>query len=214
MKESVKIKLADGTGVYQATMDTIHECPHCHQSSSCEIFTPGIATNRDDVNFIVQCTACEKIFFTKYRMRADYTLIPLSTFPNSSFQNHFPKEVALISPKFIEIYEQAITAKNSNLNELVGIGLRRAFEFLVTDYIKNVLLDEPKKTLEQKIEQIDVRNVNVHSTLIRWVGNDTTHTKVTHPEFSVDDMIKSIEIVVYYLHSEYISNELAKNINT
>lgn len=214
MKESVKIKLVDGTGGYQATIDTIHKCPYCHQSSSCEIFTQGIATNRDDINFIVQCTACGKIFFTKYKMNLGFNLIPLTIFPNSSFQNQFPKELSQISPKFIEIYEQAITAKNSNLNELVGIGLRRAFEFLITDYIKNVLSVEPKKTLEQKIEQIDVKNVNVHSTLIRWVGNDTTHTRVTHPEFSVDDMIKSIEIVVYYLHSEYISNELAKKIST
>lgn len=194
--------------------ELVHTCPNCELLTHFDFVSTGIGDSIKEVNYIVQCPKCKNYYLAKFKLSGNYEHTFLEIFPKGSFKSTFPKEVKQISPKFIEIYEQAITAKNSDLNELVGIGLRRAFEFLITDYIKNVLLTEPKKTLEQKIEQIDVRNVNVHSTLIRWVGNDTTHTKVTHPEFSVDDMIKSIEIVVYYLHSEYISNELAKKINT
>lgn len=214
MEKTVEFRFANNSRYYTAQLDTIHECPHCHRASSCEIFTPGIATDTSDINFIVQCTACNKIFFTKYSIAIDNHLIFLSNYPNPSFQNSFPKELDEISPKFIEIYDQTLTAKNSNLHELVGIGLRRAFEYLITDYIKNVLSLEPEKTLEKRIKQIDVRNVNVHATLVRWIGNDNTHVEIKHPEFSIDDMIKSIEIVVYYLHSEYISNELLKKINS
>ncbi len=39
---------------------------------------------------------------------------------------------------------------------------------------------------------MDIKNVKVHSTLVRWVGNDNTHTEPKHPEFSVEDMIKSL----------------------
>lgn len=105
-----------------------------------------------------------------------------------------------------------MTAKNQGLNELVGMGLRKALEFLIYDYIKNVLALEPAKTLEKRIEQIDVRNVNVNSTLVRWVGNDNTHVEIKHPEFSIEEMIASIDLIVYYLYAEYKSKEVAKKI--
>lgn len=198
-----------------AVLDTTIECPDCGNKNSFEFPCNGIGIG-GEINYIVKCQNCKKFFIAKYFSHEIGTYKYEQTFsaiyPSGKFKHKFPQEIENISSKFIEIYQQAMTAKNQGLNELVGIGLRKAIEFLIYDYIKNVLALEPAKTLENRIKQINVQNVNVHSTLVRWVGNDNTHVEIKHPEFSIAEMIKSIDLVVYYLFAEYKSKEIAEKI--
>jgi len=47
----------------------------------------------------------------------------------------FPKEVEKYSKNFIVIYNQAFTAEINGLTEICGLGYRKAFEFLIKDYL-------------------------------------------------------------------------------
>jgi len=200
---------------YCATLDTTIECPACSNKNSFEFLNHGIGENTE-INYIVKCQNCKKFFIAKYFNEQidsrNHKQTFLSIYPSSKFKHSFPNDIIEISPKFVEIYEQALTAKRYELNELVGLGLRRAFEFLIYDYIKNVLALEPAKTLEKRIEQIKVQNIDVNGTLIRWVGNDHTHVEPKHPEFTIDEMIESIDLIVYYLYAEYRSKKIAEKI--
>jgi hypothetical protein len=51
-------------------------------------------------------------------------------------KSEFPNNITEISPNFVDIYNQAIAAETHQLNQLVGIGLRKALEFLVKDFAR------------------------------------------------------------------------------
>lgn len=204
---------------YKATLNTTIECPHCANKNSFEFLNKGVGlVNSKQVNYITKCQNCNSFFIAQYSIEGTICGYECdqsfkSIHPNNEYKHHFPKEIEQISSKFIEIYQQAMIAHINNLNQLVGMGLRKAFEFLITDYIITVLNTAPANTLEKRIEQINVTNVDVNATLVRWIGNDNTHTQTSHPEFTIDDMIDSIDIVVYYLYAEYKSLKRRKQIN-
>ena len=56
-----------------------------------------------------------------------------------------PKEVEEVSPQFVEIMKQVAVAEASNLNQLVGIGLRKALEFLIKDFVSREHPSEVEK---------------------------------------------------------------------
>lgn len=210
MKQQVQYKLLDDKrGVLNTAYgDTIIRCPFCGMKTSCEFVSTGYGISQHNrLYFINHCGECD-MFFLSQHINRDPDIVLEATYPNAIYKSDLPKEVAEFSPSFIKIYTQSMTAKLENLTEIVGLGLRKALEYLISDYITNVIKLPLEKTLERRIDQINVTNVNVHATLARWVGNDHTHTQQKHPEFTIDDMIQSIQIIVYYLHAEYISKKL------
>jgi len=60
----------------------------------------------------------------------------------------FPKEVEKYSRNFTIIYNQAFTAEINRLTEICGLGYRKAFEFLIKDY----LIKKNPKEEHQKIK--------------------------------------------------------------
>lgn len=83
------------------------------------------------------CPTCGNCFFIVYsveKLHHDLFGFPLVQYPTPSETTSFSKEISMLTPKFIEIYQQAEKAENSGLTELCGIGYRKALEFLVKDY--------------------------------------------------------------------------------
>lgn len=48
---------------------------------------------------------------------------------------NFSEEIKRISPRFIKVYEQSMIAEENELDEIDGVGLRKALEILVKDYL-------------------------------------------------------------------------------
>ena len=64
-----------------------------------------------------------------------YTLLELkSSYPKEPVKQEFDDNIGNISPSFCEIYNQAYTAEQTDLNEIAGMGYRKALEFLIKDY--------------------------------------------------------------------------------
>lgn len=183
------------------------KCPYCEAYSR----TPFVSENAyisSSLPYkpftICLCGKCEKLFFCILNTECT-TVSQYRTYPNTKFRHTFPKEIETISPDFVNIYTQAIEAQNLGLDELVGNGLRKSVEYLITDYITKVLEETPKDTFHNKINQIDIKNATTHATLIRWIGNDSTHPTPHHPNLTIELMIKCIDSLVYYLCQEYIT---------
>ncbi len=68
---------------------------------------------------------------------ADAEEVNQQVFPNRNCNTIEHPEIKNISPKFYDIYNQSIIAKNNGLNEIYGMGLRKALEQLITDYLIN-----------------------------------------------------------------------------
>src|SRR6266496_6550755 len=69
--------------------------------------------------------------------------------------------VERVSPSFVKILNQSLAAESHNLDQLVGIGLRKALEFLIKDYC---VYKRPDKAAEIKRDLL--RNASVITLLI------------------------------------------------
>ena len=57
-----------------------------------------------------------------------------------------------ISPNFVSIYKEAMEAQEYGLVQICGPGFRKAFEFLIKDYAKQLVdNDKEKKTIENSL---------------------------------------------------------------
>jgi hypothetical protein len=85
-----------------------------------------------------------------------------------------------ISSDFEMIYQQAYWAENEGLDQISGIGYRRALEFLVKDYckIKNPSdkVEIENMSLAQCIKNyIDYPKLKTVTERAAWLGNDQAH---------------------------------------
>lgn len=132
---------------------------------------------------------------------------PLVQYPTPSETTSFSKEISMLTPKFIEIYQQAEKAENSGLTELCGIGYRKALEFLVKDY---AISNHPnsKEQIESFMlgkcitDYIDNEKIKTLAKASAWLGNDETHYVRKHQNYNVQDLKRFIKATVAYIEYE------------
>ena len=88
---------------------------------------------------VMQCTSsdCEEVFIARYARRVKGNSISYAyelSIPLHAEPSDFSEQVAGVSPAFVKIYDQAIAAEAAELDELAGMGMRKALEFLVKDF--------------------------------------------------------------------------------
>jgi len=104
------------------------------------------------------------------------------------------------------IYNQSNTAESYSLNEIAGMGYRKAIEFLVKDFciylnpdkkveIENLLLG---KCISTYITDTEIKNLATAST---WLGNDETHYK------DIQDMKLFIHALLYFIECRLTLDE-------
>jgi hypothetical protein len=116
-------------------------------------------------------------------------------------QNGNPDDPAISEPsKFTEIYKQALTAEFKGLNEIAGIGYRRAFEFLIKDF---AIAEHPS-------DKADIMSLQLVPVIKKyfpieylplmeraaWLGNDETHYERKHPDYDIQDLKRIIAFVI------------------
>lgn len=188
---------------YDIDFDTL--CPHCKTT-----FKP-IALNayhsEDLIYATFLCPHCKQIYFAIFfvSIRNEVTLAKI--FPNNHRSSILPKEIEAISPGFIKIYDQASIAEEQQLDEISGMGYRKALEFLIRDYAS---LKQPEKrneilnaSLSQCIKNfIDDESVKTLATVSAWIGNDETHYLRHHADRDISDLKKFINTIVSYFMFE------------
>ena len=124
----------------------------------------------------------------------------------------FSEKIAKLSPMFQTIYNQANTAESYSLNEIAGMGYRKALEFLVKDFcihlnpdkkteIENILLG---KCISTYISDEKIKNLATAST---WIGNDETHYVRKHIDKDIKDMKQFIHALLYFIEYQLTVEE-------
>lgn len=201
-------------------------CPHCNNGME-PILEFAISTYFNDplgtgLYSIFKCTHrdCKRVFVAVYDVGPynDNTLIGF--LDGSPIAPHWPETIKNIPSKFITTYLQSLKAESLALDEIAGMGYRKAIEYLVKDY---VLFKSPD--LQGKIEDAplasvinknftDNREGDLKELLQRatWLGNDMTHYLRYHESFDICDLKQLIKLVVDEIHSIEQKRFYIKNI--
>ena len=126
------------TGEYQKPAT----CPHCGVSVDAVLGERSVISV--DHSYILssacKCTACGKTFFFSCRRiqssNAQSQIVAIWPTSDSPYTND---NLSTISPRFINMYNQALRSESKGDIELAAIGFRSALEILVKDFAVNEL---------------------------------------------------------------------------
>lgn len=173
-------------------------CPHCsvntdahyvQQSKTSDFDTSGTEL----ITFIWRCTACKKIFVSFHGYKNKQCTY-LDRFPKISTQFNDP-EIEKISPRFIEMYNQALHAEDDGGYNLAAVGFRSALEILIKDYAV-ICLGKSKDDVSSKkligaiTEYLGESDLIKTADVVRILGNDHTHYERKYPEYDFN-LLKS-----------------------
>jgi len=204
-------------------------CPHCHRGIEPIFISSAIGkggNNSDIFCTVWRCTFkdCKRIFVAEYTVNTPGAAIFTKFLDGTPIEPHFPEIIVKFESKFIKTYMQALQAENLGLDEIAGMGYRKAIEYLVKDY-----LIQKDQNLEGNIEDLALSNVidqnftdsreNDLKDLLKratWLGNDMTHYLKYHENFDIEDLKNLIKLVMDEIHSieqkrHYITNLQNKN---
>lgn len=197
------------------------QCMHCHETGKQNYIT-GMVTDGGHDNFdsiyLFTCALCSSttVHFSAiwYEQNLDFSSSAhhtLRTFP--------PKKEKLETisidlqkqfPDFFAIYSQSNKAEKEGLDQIAGMGYRKALEFLVTDYllaypvngVEEDWLKDPNTSLGNKILKIESTRIKNLARAISFIGNDETHYSRRHPEHDVESMKAFIRVLLSEIQNE------------
>lgn len=198
-------------------------CPHCHvvNTPHQKFQAPTKDTNGTDCNFQVwECSNqdCKKLFGVLYkivdgRAKLVKVLNGLPKGPNWSkpiIDLRDGRTLTTDNPtqtKFIKTYLQSLEAESYGLDEIAGMGYRKAIEYLVKDWAiqnnpekKDEIL---KKWLGAVISEFfkgDLKEILERAT---WLGNDQAHYNKLFEEYDIEILKELIDLIMVELDREY-----------
>lgn len=168
------------------------------------------------------CSSCSHSFIAEYTAifrcidnEFDYyAYSSKNLFPNYFISERFDDKISKLSPRFVSIYNQALSAETSQLDEISGLGYRKALEFLVKDYaiFKNPKDKDSIKSLpisqciKKYIDDDRIKTLTERST---WIGNDEAHYVRKHEDRSCSDLKIFIQAIVYFIGMVLITDDAA-----
>ena len=178
------------------------ECPFCHSS-----VTPNYLYLKD-YNLFACCPneTCKKYFILSPNKEGQYVEVLPNAIPTT---RKYSEIIIGISPSFVKIYNQAYHAEQMHLDQICGVGYRKALEFLIKDYLISKESDKDKienikeKFLSNCIQE-DVQNENIKNVAKRavWLGNDETHYIRKWEDKDVSNLKHLIDLTIRWIENE------------
>ena len=138
MKRTEKIEYYDDSIENNRTIEveTVSCCPHCGYSIKPET---NLVDRKPSFAWLLhQCPNCDKFFLSEYTITDSFSYDLVKTYPTFIPRVEVPDKVETVSPRFKKIYQQASTCESMSLDEIVGMGYRKALEILVIDYLLSI----------------------------------------------------------------------------
>lgn len=131
-------------------------------------------------------------------------------------ETNFPDQISSISPRFVSIYSQSYQAERKGLDELTGMGYRKALEFLVKDYaiykFPNQKEQIMKHSLQSAMKTVDTHEIKVLGQVSAKIGNDETHYYRKH-EWKISELKNYIESIVFFITSDLNYDEADRRLS-
>lgn len=216
----------EGTGRSYVYLEYPETCPLCHSVAhptllkASQISPRNEASSNEILFAFYLCPSCVGAYLGKYS--ADSTanhknvLWKLEFFaPVMPETETFSEMIQHVSDDFVKIHSQAETAEAHGLDEVSGIGYRRALEFLLKDFLISEKPDKKedieKRTLSQCItEYIDDRSLKITASRAAWLGNDFTHYRKKFVDKDIADLKRLIHISVRHIENILETREAEK----
>lgn len=195
-----------------------NQCPHCGETMTPNVHY-GISTQayydtKGVIAILVNCTTdhCKKFYSLSYSYTYNSSFRTINLIRDAyrpTIKVELPENIEKVSKTFVEIYSQATIAESEKLDQIAGVGYRKALEFLIKDYaIKNNTEDEEKikkKMLGAVISEYlgDFRKLQNLAKAATWIGNDETHYERKHTDKDIRDMKAFIRSASQFIAADY-----------
>jgi len=148
--------------------------------------------------------------FSGWSSHRDATWDLHRVYPSLPRKPNFPECIEKISPSFVGLYSQAIRADYHGLDDVFGMALRKAFEFLIKDYcISKDSVDEEaikKEFLGNVIKnRVSDANIKICAERATWLGNDETHYERRWTGHDVNDLHSLIKLTINWISNEHLT---------
>lgn len=200
-------------------VEQVTTCPICKKSIS-PVHLNSVFRIVDETAYVeshLLCEGCYHSFIASYRCRISNSGYPqqgklVSTEPNKYEKHIFDANIIKLSPQFDKIYNQALAAETSGLDEIAGLGYRKSLEFLVKDFaihqhpseaedIKKLMLSP---CIKKYIDNPQIKTLVERSA---WIGNDEAHYIRKQTDRDVNDMKAFIKATVYFIGMVLITED-------
>lgn len=226
-QKQISASSLDGTSPSIVYFGIPDECPRCHRGTNPREVSAvliGIQGHLDSrLRIMFQCTwrDCSEPFLGYYnihdRPEGKYHYLD-AVAPISPSKATFPETVSSVSPEFVEIYNQAIEGENTGLNQICGIGLRKALEFLIKDFCVN---QHPTETNEIKkmnlgpciTKYCDDSRLQSAASRAVWLGNDEAHYIRKWIDKDISDLKTLIRLAVNWIDNVLLTQQYDKEMD-
>lgn len=193
------------------------ECPICNKK-----IQPAIqhaiqvsATDKNIISAVFLCPndECMELFLGRYEDEGDWgepDYMLSNTSPNTVAPRIFDDQITIISKSFVNIYNQARIADLNGLDQICGMGYRKALEFLIKDYS---ISKNPEKAEEiknnHKLANViktyldDQRLIDI-AERAAWLGNDHSHYISRWESKDIEDLKTLIDMTLYMIQQELL----------
>lgn len=207
--------------------ETVNKCPICNSSIAPVEKSKFFNSDSKMYFFMFECPACNKGFITHYnytnerKIKNDisYNMLKLvNSYPKVPELHQFDENIKKLSSNFCEIFNQAYVAEQMNLNEIAGIGYRKALEFLIKDYCIDKNKEQEEKIKKEPLSQVITNYIlsdkikNLAKASI-WLGNDETHYVRKYEDKDIKDLKRFISATVAYITYELIADSAQEFVN-
>lgn len=187
-------------------------CPYCETA-----YKPQpLSSYHDDQSIysMLYCPHCCKAYYVNsviepnyYDLDIPHNAYAYDILPSPKTKIKIPVEIIDISMRFYDIYQQAVESEKYHLNELAGMGYRKALEFLVRDYCLYKNPDDAEKIQDLPLSQCITKYLQntQASTLAKasaWIGNDETHYLRQHVDKDINDLKNYLSAFISYVEYE------------
>lgn len=208
-----QVSVITPSGLSQTVTQFSIECPFCHSK-----INPNYLC-LDERSIYASCpnSMCNKHFVLSQDRDGRFVIVE----PNACAESkEFGEIINSISPQFVSIYNQAYHAEQMRLDQICGVGYRKALEFLIKDYLISKETDEQvvenikKKFLGNCIQE-NVQNDNIKNVAKRavWLGNDETHYVRQWEDKDVQYLKKLIDLTVRWIENEIETEQVLQEFN-
>lgn len=219
MKIDVPINFRDGK--HYVPINIPSTCPHCGrtvapqhvgQSSSSENSTI-VDQGRFSVIFRCAYEDCQKYFVIEYINERYEFATTINYFYRPKIKVNLPENIEKISPDFVKIYTQSAIAEKELLDQIAGVGYRKAAEFLIKDYAISKNPSDEGKIKAIMLGQViatylnDFPKIQALAKSVAWIGNDETHYVRRHDGKDIEDLKKFVLSAAQFIAADYDADE-------
>lgn len=193
-------------------------CPVCDLNVHFELVCQ-LSIDNNIYYTILQCPNCNQIIIQKWKSDDRETESEcLEVYPVNRAGREFDDDLKKLSPIFCKVYNQALMAETYGLDEIAGMGYRKAVEFLVKDYAIKAHQEETEKIKVKPLgkcidEYIDYPKIKSMAKGAVYLGNDETHYVRKWENKDIKDLKIMINLILHWIEIEKLTQQYEQDMH-